>query len=150
MLIMFNIPKKSKSEVIPAGYIPANRIPFVLTELGFNFLATIKYQQVEQDLIKSSDMISIKDMVQYLSKYITKYTSHENLTNAINFFDMDSDGKIQPEELESMLNTFSKNEQEYLTQKDIKEIIRTGQKSRIAGTISTEHMIDNLYGTWKK
>ena len=148
MLIMFNIPKKSKTEKIPAGFIPANRISYVLTELGFNFLATIKYLKVETELIKNNEMISIKEFLEYLNKYITKYTSKENLTNAINYFDMDGDGKIQPEELDSMLTTFSKNEEEYLTSKEIKEIIRTGQKSHLGGYISTEHMVDNLWGTW--
>ena len=62
---------------------------------------------------------------------------------------MDNSGKINPEELESMLNTFSKNEQEYLEPNEIKEIIRTGKKSRKDGQISTDHLIDNLWGTWK-
>ena len=58
MLIMFAIPKKSKSEKIPPGIIPADRIKYVLTELGFTFLATIEYDEIEKDLIGSKSEIS--------------------------------------------------------------------------------------------
>ena len=58
MLIMFAIPKKSKSEKIPAGIIPADRMKFVLTELGFTFLATIEYDDVEKELIGNKNEIS--------------------------------------------------------------------------------------------
>ena len=42
MLIMFNIPKQSRSEKIPNGFIPEKKLQYVLTELGLNYLADQK------------------------------------------------------------------------------------------------------------
>ena len=158
---MFNIPKRpgckkdaegkilQVAEKIKGGTIPSHHIKYVLDELGFKFLATIEYGQIEKDLLGSKDAITISELVDYLMKHIYDYTSKENLTTAVRFFDMDNSGKISPEELESMLNTFSKNEEEYLKPEEIKEIIRTDKKSMKGDQIGTDLLIENLWNTWK-
>ena len=41
-LIMFGIPKTTRSEKIPNNYIPVNKLDYVLKELGFAYIAVNK------------------------------------------------------------------------------------------------------------
>mmetsp|Transcript_13576 Transcript_13576/g.23105 ORF Transcript_13576/g.23105 Transcript_13576/m.23105 type:complete len:119 (+) Transcript_13576:16-372(+) len=99
-LLMFNFPKKSKQEKIPQGYIPVDRLNYVLEELGFSFLCTVEQQELHKSLIGREDrdlsmgenMLHKKDLVNFLAKYIIEYTDIEKIKEAVNFFDMDSDG----------------------------------------------------------
>ena len=52
--------------------------------------------------------------MQYIEKYINKYANSGKLQEAINFFDMDNDGQINPAELENMLQTFARSEGTYM------------------------------------
>ena len=52
---MFGFPKKSKSEVIPSGYIPTDRIRYLLNQLGFNFLTTVEETELIKKLIDKED-----------------------------------------------------------------------------------------------
>ena len=38
MLSMFNCPKNNRREIIPAGYVPIDKVDHVLRELGFEYL----------------------------------------------------------------------------------------------------------------
>ena len=38
MLSMFNCPKTNRREVIPPGYVPIDKVDYVLLELGFDYL----------------------------------------------------------------------------------------------------------------
>jgi hypothetical protein len=81
-LVMFGCPKESRSEVIPNGYVPMEKLKYVLTELGFIYLATIKRDKIvkkitdlpKRDAAHGDKYVSIKDLVTVLEKYIKKYT----------------------------------------------------------------------------
>ena len=108
---MFGCPKKDRSEVIPPGYVPVDRINYVLKEIGFDYLAINKQSKIKEKLVdkegrdtsKGAHMVSIDDLLAFLDKYIHKYADKSNLAKAVGYFDMDGDGQIQPGEFESML-----------------------------------------------
>ena len=90
-------------------------------------------------------MISINDLLKFLGPHIDRYTNKQELADAVNYFDTDKDGLLQPDELESMLLTFNTEEHEYLDQKQIREIVKLGQNSKSEGQVSTEKLINNIW-----
>ena len=119
---MFNCPRENKSEVIPNGYVPIESLKYVLTELGFLYLALNKRDKIvrkitelpKKDESKGEKYVSIKDLVTVLDKYIKKYTNREKLIEVIKFFDPANTGQINPTELEGMLASFGRTEGSYL------------------------------------
>ena len=86
----------------------------------------------------------------YIEKYINKYANSGKLQEAINFFDMDNDGQINPAELENMLQTFARSEGTYMDDDQCKEIIKCGYTAKAGGMIQTKHLHQNINGTWQK
>ena len=71
-----------------------------------------------RDKSQGAQFVSIFDFVTFIKKYIIEYSNKGKLEDSVNFFDMDNDGKINPKELESMLNAFGQTEK-YLEEDDI-------------------------------
>ena len=57
-----------------------------------------------------------------MSKYIIQYSDKGTLSEAVAFFDMDNDGKINRAELESMLNAFGRTEK-YIDEGKVAEFL---------------------------
>ena len=101
-LIMFGIPKASRSEVIPPDYIPVGKLEYVLKELGFTYLAVNKQTKIQKNLVEKADrdlskgqnFVHVDDFIKFLDKYIHKYTDTAKLVDAVKFFDMDNDGQL--------------------------------------------------------
>ena len=99
-LIMFNIPRESKTEVIPNGFVPMDKLKFVLQDLGFTYLAINKRDKIvkkineleKRDSSQGEKYVSNKDLVTVLSKYIIKYTDRQKLIDVIKFFDPSGSG----------------------------------------------------------
>ena len=158
MLTMFGFPKSNRKEVIPNGYIPEDKINYVLKDIGFDYLVTLKQKKIKEKLIENPDRdkthgdryVSIEDLLKFLNKYIHKYSDKRVLEDAVNYFDMDKDGQIRPDELKSLLNTFAATE-DYLDENKIKEIVNCGKKSKDdQGQIECKRFINNINETWKK
>ena len=148
----------SKTDKIPIGYIPADKLGLVLTDLGFGYLATIEFQEVKDQLLDSQsrdtshgpNMVSVEDLLKFLSPHIDRYTNKQELVEAVNYFDTDKDGQLQPDELESMLLTFNTEEHEYLDTKQIREIVKLGQNSKSEGQVQTDKLVNNIWQAWQK
>ena len=117
-LIMFNIPRSNKSEKIPSGYVPMDKLEYVLKELGFVYIAVNKLDKIQKKIQSlpnrdgsyGENYVSIPDLVEVLKKKVVKYTDRQKLDSVVNFFDPGNTGTIGAEELEGMLNTFGKTE----------------------------------------
>lgn len=156
-LVMFGCPKESKSEVIPNGYVPMEQLKYVLTELGFAYLAMNKRDKIikkiselpKKDATHGDKYVSIKDLVTVLEKYIKKYTNREKLVEVIKFFDPANTGQINPTELEGMLASFGKTEGSYLDEDKLNLITKCGRVSKTGNMISVEKLTANLNDIWK-
>jgi hypothetical protein len=97
---MFNFRKKSKSEKIPPGFVPADRVRLLLNELGFCFLPSVEDSDLQKNLIDKEGRdqthgpgyIAKKDILDYLAPIIHQYTSKARIQEAVRFFDATGSG----------------------------------------------------------
>ena len=81
MMAMFNCPKRNRKEIIPNGFVPKDKLPYVLDEIGFSFINHKKQKQLKERLLDNPnrntsaghEYIDIKDILSFLEKYIKKY-----------------------------------------------------------------------------
>ena len=55
MLAMFNCPKNDRNEKIPAGFVPVDRLEYLLNEVGMEFLYKNKTVKLKENLIQKPD-----------------------------------------------------------------------------------------------
>ncbi len=80
---MYFCPREKNVRSYPKRYVPADKIEFVLKEIGFTYIATNKRHKIRSNLIeldnrdrsKGNDFVSFDDIKRFLEKYIHKYTN---------------------------------------------------------------------------
>ena len=158
---MFGFPKKkTEAKKIPNNFIPVDALSYVIEELGLPqvLMEDRKEQIIELQLLNKegrdksagANFVSIYDFISFISKYVIQYSDKASLEDAVAFFDMDNDGKINPPELESMLNAFGTTEQ-YMDEEKIKDFLShpdlTGGKKK--AQLETSRIAGHIWGAWR-
>ena len=79
---MYFCPRDNNKKTWPKRYVPADKIEYVLKEIGFTYIAVNKRHKIQSNLIelsdrdrsKGNDYVSFDDIKRFLEKYIIKYT----------------------------------------------------------------------------
>jgi len=130
------------------GLIPIAELDSVLEGIGFDFIPAPKVHLIREELDDHSGFFNQDALIEILlTKYVDKYTSGQNLKEAMQMFDYDNDGRISLEEFEYFMRNFGEGEK-YIDEEKLKKLLECAKPLDKDGNVVIDTFVRNVNSCW--